>query len=110
MVGKMATTAEVHKVTVDIFGEKYTIRGDADPEQIVNVARLVDSRIRELASVSPDLPRNKLAMLAAINIADEMMQQKPESEPSYHEDPLLERRTMQLIELLDEGLSGDLEM
>ena len=93
------------RVIVRILGEDYTVKSDADSSYVAEVASIVDDRMRELYN-SPARPKNKtrLAILAAINIADELLQHRQLIEPGNKE---LEIRTRQLIELLDEGLIGD---
>lgn len=59
-------------VQVDIFGEAYTLRGKEDPSYIRKVAQYVDSKFYEIAKTSPHLPSNKMAILASLNIADEL--------------------------------------
>ena len=67
-------------VQVQIFGQNYTIRGEADQEYILGVASYVDRKMREVteklpvASVSNSL--SKVAVLASLNIADELMKER----------------------------------
>ncbi len=92
----------MNRATVSILGDRYTIRGEADPGYIAEVAELVDSRMRELHAASPGLSKVRLAVLAAINLADELKQAQQGKEAAE-----VARRTRQLISLLDEGLIGD---
>ena len=67
-------------VQVQILGQNYTIRGEADQEYILGVASYVDRKMREVteklpvASVSNSL--SKVAVLASLNIADELMKER----------------------------------
>jgi len=65
--------ARKSKVTVEIFGESYPLKGDADPESIMKVATLLDERMRETAFSHPRMPTMMVAILAALNIADEYL-------------------------------------
>lgn len=65
-----------HKVMVEIFGENYPIRGDAEPERIMRVAALLDERMRHTAGTHPRLSTAKIAILTALNIADEYLRLK----------------------------------
>jgi len=100
------------RVAVDILDETYTIRGDADPGYIAEVARLVDHRLRDLRTTHRNIPKTRLAVLVAINLADELLQLKAAEQGGEQYDAIasdeLERRTLQLITLLDEGLTGGL--
>lgn len=106
-----ANTQENSRVSVEIMGERYTIRGEAEPGYIAEVARIVDDRMRELRQGQgmAGLNRSRLAVLTAINIADELMQERltPAREISDDAIAQVRQRTSQLISLLDEGLIGD---
>jgi cell division protein ZapA len=71
-------------VQVQIFGQNYTIRGEADQDYILGVAAYVDRKMREVteklpvASVSNSL--SKVAVLASLNIADELMKERAQRE------------------------------
>lgn len=58
-------------VDVEIMGQKFTIRSDAEEGYILKVAEYVDGKIDEAVKKSRPLGRTNLAMLAALNIADE---------------------------------------
>ena len=98
------------RVNVEILGERYTIRGEAEPGYIAEVARMVDDRMRELRQGMRSINRSRLAVLTAINIADELLQARmapPAGEGSEAAIQQVRQRTSQLISLLDEGLVGD---
>jgi len=61
-------------IRVNIFGDEYPLRaeGDADTEYMTRVADHVDRAMRKIADRSPSLPAAKVAILAALNITDEM--------------------------------------
>lgn len=100
---------QVQRVNVEIMGERYTIRGDADPGYIAEVGRFVDERMRELKDASSGLSRARLAVLTAINIADELLQERMADRGDSEATEEVLQRTRQLISLLDEGLIGDTE-
>ena len=93
------------RVPVDILGEDYVIRGEAEEGYIKEVGRLVDQRMCELKSKSPHLEIKRLAVLTAINLADELLQERIIQEEE-NTDQESARRTSELISLLDEGLTG----
>lgn len=105
--------ADNARVEVNIFGERFVIRGDAETGYISEVARLVDRRMRELNSQHKNLSKYKIAILTAINLADEVLQEKlqsenrPADEDQNQKDEIILHKTRQLITLLDEGLVGD---
>ncbi|MBL8021906.1 MAG: cell division protein ZapA [Spirochaetia bacterium] len=93
------------KTTVNILGETFTIRGEASEDYIAEIARMVDSTMRDIKSQQQSLDRFRLAVLAAINLADELMRKR--QTPDERSDEQLSQRTRQLIDLLDEGLVGE---
>lgn len=60
-----------NRIRVEIYGQEYQIRGDASAEHIRQVARLVDRKMNEIARANSRLDLHRLAVLAAVNIADE---------------------------------------
>jgi cell division protein ZapA len=56
---------------VEIFGATYNVRGDGDPDYLTELAQFVDSRMREVAAQVATVDPMKIAILAALNIADE---------------------------------------
>ena len=67
----METPAQT--VYVKIYNQTYTIRaGDGDAERTLRLAALVDQRMREIAQGALTSDSLKLAILAAIHIADDL--------------------------------------
>lgn len=96
------TTAE-NKVLVKIFGEEYPITGGGDTTHIVRVAEYVDTTMREVARISRSKSRDKVAILAALSIASELLEKRDqlehlEDDQHRHVDALLAR----LDQALDE--------
>ncbi|MGH7724680.1 MAG: cell division protein ZapA [Candidatus Eiseniibacteriota bacterium] len=64
-------------VQVDIFGSQYTIRkGSEDPEYIIRVAAYVDQKMREINDKLPVASVSKVAVLASLNLADELFKER----------------------------------
>ncbi|TGL64565.1 cell division protein ZapA [Leptospira sarikeiensis] len=96
------------RVKARIQGDDYTIVGDTDPEYIHRLAEIVDRKIRELQLGMPSASKLKLAVLAALNFADELEQSKNQEQGSGPSSPEAEEKTKKLITLIEEGLIGDL--
>jgi cell division protein ZapA len=62
---------EIRVTRVDIFGQEYSLRGQASEEHMRLVAALVDEKMQEIAQANPRFDSAKLAVLSAVNIADE---------------------------------------
>jgi cell division protein ZapA len=56
---------------VEIFGQSYNVRGDGSQNDLMELAQLVDTRMREVAAKVATVDPMKIAILAALNIADE---------------------------------------
>ena len=63
-------------VHVHIFGTEYGIASKADPEHIREVARYVDKTMREIANSLSLRSVAKIAVLTAVNLADELCKEK----------------------------------
>ena len=59
------------KVTVKIFGQEYTIAGDKAAEEIEKIAEYVDNKMRLISRVAGDSGQGSIAILSAINVAEE---------------------------------------
>jgi cell division protein ZapA len=57
-------------VRVEIFDQAYNLRG-SDPEYILKLAEYVDTKMRAVAEQTNTIDTVRLAVLAALNIADE---------------------------------------
>jgi cell division protein ZapA len=93
--------ASEHLVQVEIFGERYTVRSEEDPGHIHRVAQYVDAKFYEIAKRSPSLPSPKMAILASLEIADELL--KLEEERGRIEAEVV-ARIGELVRLLDAEL------
>jgi cell division protein ZapA len=67
-------------IKVQIFGGEYKIRGQADPDYIAEVARYVDSKMREINDKLSVASLGKVAILASLNLADELFKERKEKE------------------------------
>jgi len=65
-----ATTATA--VSVDIYDQVYHLRG-TDPKHIEKLASLVDTKMRAVAAHGATVDSLRVAVLASLNIADELL-------------------------------------
>ncbi|MBI2987184.1 MAG: cell division protein ZapA [Deltaproteobacteria bacterium] len=63
-------------VDVEIMGEKFTVRSDADESYVRKVAGYVDGKMQEVMKTTRPVAKSSVAMLAALNIADEYQRLK----------------------------------
>ena len=89
---------------VNIYGNDYPIKGNTDVEYIRRVAKYVDSKMREVnKNVSSDSSL-KVAILAALNITDELFRERSLKKESNSKD--FSDRINKMTELLDEKLKS----
>ncbi len=69
-------------VKVNIFGEDYKIKGDANSEYIMRIADYLDRMMRSASERLTNRSHNNVAVLAAFHIADELFKVRNESENS----------------------------
>ena len=67
-------------VQVQILGQQLSIRGEADQDYIVGVAAYVDRKMREITEKLPVASLSKVAILASLNIADELFKERASRE------------------------------
>lgn len=89
-------------VSVEIFGERYLLKGEADAEYVRRLAALVDRKIREAATHLPGTPLPKLAVLAAINLAHDCLQLQDEGTKRDSVIAHVSKRTKDLIDSIEE--------
>jgi len=91
-------SSDTSVTSVQIFGQEYKIRGFEDRSYVERVAGYVDEKMKELARNSSSLPQERLAVLAALNIADELLQETRRSTETLLS---IEKRTDEMIARLD---------
>lgn len=77
-----------YKVTVEVFGENYSLKSDIELDRVIKVAALVDERMKKISKANLCLPPNRIAILAALTIAEDFLQ--------------LERNYKELIKMVEE--------
>jgi cell division protein ZapA len=90
-----------HVVPVEIQGERYPIRSALDPAYVARLALYVDEKMRAAASTAPTGDTQRLAVLAALNIADELFRCR---ELTRERDGQLAERAGALERLVDRVL------
>jgi cell division protein ZapA len=88
-------------VRVEIYDQSYNLRG-SDPDYIFKLAEYVDGKMRVLAQQTQTVDSLRLAVLAAINIADEFHILKKKYDAIAGE---YQQKTGNLTAALDEVLS-----
>jgi cell division protein ZapA len=68
----METTDIPEAVSVEIYDQVYVLRG-TDPAHIQRLAELVDGKMRAVAAHGTTVDSLRVAVLAALNIGDELL-------------------------------------
>jgi cell division protein ZapA len=95
--------AQNASVRVEIFDQAYNLRG-SDPEYILKLAEYVDTKMRAVAEATNTIDTVRLAVLAALNIADEyhLLRRKQDGGATDYQ-----KRAHLLASALDEVLDED---
>jgi cell division protein ZapA len=86
---------------IEIYDQTYQIRGEVDTEHIRSLAAYVDRKMREIADASKTVDSLKVAVMAALNIADELFQERDNSRKL---DSIVYDKSLQCSRLLDQVL------
>ncbi len=65
-----------NRVAVHILGEEYVLKGSSSTEEMYRVGRYVDQLMKSLAEKNVQMSKQKVAVLAALNLADELLKLK----------------------------------
>ncbi len=88
----------IHSVEVQILGQSYSIKTDADEAHIRALAMYLDKKLKEIYSTSPNINPLKALIISALNITDELFKIKMEQE---NLDKMIEEKTDILSGLLE---------
>ena len=98
----MADTSNLVKVS--ILGQDYTVKAPADATYIKEVAEYVNEKMKEVQdSVGPDQSSTRIAILAAMNISDELFSNRKNKDT---DSTNIGGRISSLIDLIDENLAS----
>jgi cell division protein ZapA len=89
---------ESRVVTVDIGGQRYPIRSSLDERYVAELAAYVDQKLRAASDAAPASDMLGLAVLVALNIADEFFRARDLQSSTHGE---LNERAMRLEAMVD---------
>jgi cell division protein ZapA len=90
---------------VEIYGQRYAIRGEADENYIHRLASFVDGQMRHVAEGMSTTTPSKLAVLTALNLAHQLFE--AEKKRAQNEADV-ERRMASLVESIEEQVPTSL--
>jgi len=96
-------------ITVNIFGNEYTIKGVAEKDYIIQLANYLNNKMSEVQDATGLKDVKKIAILAAINICDELFEARKQMKDEYVSNEQLatiRNRIEELISVIDNELPG----
>jgi cell division protein ZapA len=92
-------------IRVEIYDQEYFMRGDLDKDYIQTLAHDLDTRMRAIAARSKTVDSLRVAILAALNLADEYHQLRAKYTATTEQvDRKVEEYTETLDQLLKEAV------
>ena len=86
---------------IQIYGKTYSLKSSSDQMSMEEVAAYVDAKMRELAEVRSKTSSADLAVLAALNIAQELMELQKQNDAN---DKSHEEKIGRMIEALEDEI------
>ena len=90
-------------MTIEIQGQRYPIRSTLDAAYVTELATYVDAKVQAAALQTQTVDSLRVAVLAALNIADEFFHCRQDDRQASAE---FLRRAADLEHLIDEALAG----
>ena len=91
----------MESIEVHILGQKYVLKGEGSPEYIRELADFVDSKLKEVYALSPNITPLKASILASLNIADELHKITDEYNSISKNIKNIEKKADSIIKLFD---------
>jgi cell division protein ZapA len=86
---------------IEIFDQSYQLRGEINSGYVKEIAAYVDKKMREIADASKTVDSLKVAVMAALNITDELFQER---ENARKLDAIVYDKSQACSRLLDQVL------
>ena len=86
---------------IEIYDQVYNVAGDLDPAYVEELAKYVDVRMRQIARGTGAVDSVKVAVLAALSIADELHALRQSREKN---DEALRASARRCLTLIDRAL------
>lgn len=92
-------------IDVEIYGQRYTVSGDADEEYIRRLANFIDDQMRRVAEGMNTTTPSRLAVLTALNLAHQLFELEKKRVQGEAD---VERRMMSLMASIEEEVPTSL--
>ena len=97
----------MNAIEVDVFGQRLSLQGNANENYVQELAQYVEGQMNTIAGSLVTSTPTKVAILAAINIADQLFTQESRRQA---EEAEVERRATGLIECINKQIETDLAL
>ena len=94
----------MNAIEVDVFGQRLSLQGNADENYVQELVQYVEGQMNTIAGNLTTSTPTKVAILAAINIADQLFTQESRRQAGEAE---IERRATGLLECIDKQIGTD---
>ena len=89
-------------MTVEIAGQRYPIRSDLEERYVTELAAYVDRKMRAAADAAPTSDMMGLAVLVALNLADEYFRARADQSDAHGE---ISQRAIRIEQIVDQVLA-----
>jgi cell division protein ZapA len=90
-------------IEIKIMGQRYTVKTDGNEEHLQEVARYVNEKMEEILRNTKSVSTLNVAILAALNIADDLLKEKERRKSLLRE---VEAKSKDLVEKIDIEIGG----
>lgn len=95
---------KANHVQVEIFGQTYSVKSGGDAAYVKKLAAFVDEEMKDVSRASGAVDSLKVAVLAALNLADECFRLRDEAQDKHASGSSLDERAMRLARKLGVAL------
>ncbi len=101
----MNESVEKKTVKVVIFGESYFLKSEKSPEYVEEIAKYVNDKIESIAKQTSVSSQIRIAVLAALNIAEEFLDLKQVIDGNNQRIEIIEARSKDICDKIDYHLT-----
>ena len=101
MAGEYLRLSGENRVKIEIYGQAYNVHADGNEDQLRELAAFVDAKMRMVAEATHTVDSVRVAVLAALNLADEL--HSAQSRLEAIEGPL-QKRVEKCVTMVEKAL------
>jgi cell division protein ZapA len=95
-------SSSTESIRVTIFGEEYSIKGDSDTKTTKKIAEFINRKMSEVQNGVPSRDKATVAILCAMNIAEELFKYKEECEQYLIDCEEIQKKASAISRRIDE--------